>query len=327
MKKILFYTALLFMANLCFAQAEPPVNSTNTRCANASSICGSPDIFQEGDNRFNFSWQLPTQNGDCPTSSGVYYSFSFNSNGVFYLDLANTTADYIWYGPMNGNIVEACELVNSYNVTMENGSANSNSSTALNYQSGTYVLQILPDDCSGSGSFRGKQFGEHIECTDSLPCTDCITSFQPSPGRYVISAWVKEADAPQSTTTYTNASIGVSFQNSQSTYTFTPSGRIIDGWQRVEGELIIPNSAQSIEITLDVSQGDAFFDDIRFFPFDGSMMSYVYDPISLRLMAELDERNYATFYEYDEEGKLIRVKKETEKGVMTIQENRDNITK
>jgi hypothetical protein len=44
-------------------------------------------------------------------------------------------------------------------------------------------------------------------------------------------------------------------------------------------------------------------------------------------MAELDERNYATFYEYDEEGKLIRVKKETEKGVMTIQENRDNIKK
>ena len=47
----------------------------------------------------------------------------------------------------------------------------------------------------------------------------------------------------------------------------------------------------------------------------------------LRLMAELDERNYATFYEYDEEGKLIRVKKETEKGVMTIQENRANIKK
>jgi hypothetical protein len=46
--------------------------------------------------------------------------------------------------------------------------------------------------------------------------------------------------------------------------------------------------------------------------------------MTLRLMAELDERNYAKLYEYDEEGKLIRVKKETEKGVMTIQENREN---
>jgi hypothetical protein len=44
-------------------------------------------------------------------------------------------------------------------------------------------------------------------------------------------------------------------------------------------------------------------------------------------MAELDERNYAKLYEYDEEGKLIRVKKETEKGIMTIQENRENSSK
>ena len=39
------------------------------------------------------------------------------------------------------------------------------------------------------------------------------------------------------------------------------------------------------------------------------MKSYVYDPINLRLMAELDENNYATFYEYDAEGGLIRMKK------------------
>jgi len=57
------------------------------------------------------------------------------------------------------------------------------------------------------------------------------------------------------------------------------------------------------------------------------MKSYVYDPISKKLVAELDERNYATFYEYDEEGKLIRVKKETEKGIKTIQENRNSIIK
>jgi hypothetical protein len=41
-------------------------------------------------------------------------------------------------------------------------------------------------------------------------------------------------------------------------------------------------------------------------------------------MAELDERNYATYYEYNEEGQLMRIKKETEKGVMTIQETKQN---
>ena len=50
----------------------------------------------------------------------------------------------------------------------------------------------------------------------------------------------------------------------------------------------------------------------------------MYDPISLKLTAVLDENNYATFYEYDQEGTLIRTKKETERGVVTISENRQS---
>jgi hypothetical protein len=44
-------------------------------------------------------------------------------------------------------------------------------------------------------------------------------------------------------------------------------------------------------------------------------------------MAELDENNYATFYEYDDEGTLTRVKKETEKGIKTIRETRSALLK
>jgi hypothetical protein len=64
------------------------------------------------------------------------------------------------------------------------------------------------------------------------------------------------------------------------------------------------------------------FDDIRFEPFNSSMKSFVYDPATLRLMAELDENNYATFYEYDDDGTLSRVKKETQRGIQTIKETR-----
>ena len=49
-----------------------------------------------------------------------------------------------------------------------------------------------------------------------------------------------------------------------------------------------------------------------------------YDEETNKLLAELDENNYATFYEYDQEGGLIRIKKETEKGVFTIQESRSS---
>jgi hypothetical protein len=49
--------------------------------------------------------------------------------------------------------------------------------------------------------------------------------------------------------------------------------------------------------------------------------------VSLRLMAELDENNYSTFYEYDDDGTLIRVKKETERGIMTLKETRSALIK
>jgi hypothetical protein len=52
------------------------------------------------------------------------------------------------------------------------------------------------------------------------------------------------------------------------------------------------------------------------------MKSYVYDPINLRLTAELDANNYASFYEYDDEGTLIRTKVETKEGIKTIKETR-----
>ena len=71
----------------------------------------------------------------------------------------------------------------------------------------------------------------------------------------------------------------------------------------------------------------AYFDDVRVLPSNGNMKSFVYDQKTQRLMAELDENNYSTFYEYDIEGGLIRIKKETEKGVFTIQETRSGNTK
>lgn len=191
---------------------------------------------------------------------------------------------------------------------------------------GTYVVTLTitgPGTCTTS-------YNDTVKVSCNLPpCTDCISSFAPVPGKkYLVSAWVKEKNAPQSKTSYTFPSLTILFPSiSSSTSPFLASGAIIDGWQRVEGEFTIPSTATNMSIKLDCNTGDCFFDDVRVLPFDGSMKSYVYDPATMRLVAELDERNYATLYEYDEEGKLIRVKKETEKGKMTIQENRNNTKK
>jgi hypothetical protein len=170
-----------------------------------------------------------------------------------------------------------------------------------------------------------------IDCVKH-DCKDCIGSFAPEKGTYILSAWVKQV-AGATVTNYTAPEIKVSLFNSLGGSAislipaFIPSGQIIDGWQRIEGTFEIPINANYIKLDLTTTGADVYYDDIRIHPFDGSMKSYVYDPITLRLSAELDERNYATFYEYDEEGKLVRVKKETEKGIMTIKENKNSSPK
>lgn len=153
-----------------------------------------------------------------------------------------------------------------------------------------------------------------------------LPGFVPTPGKsMVVSAWVKEAQDCKCTS-YLNSKIIVVAKNAanvQTTYQFTPSGNIIDGWQRIEGVFQIPADAVSFTVNMQATGTPVvYFDDLRIHPFNANMKSFVYHPVNLRLMAELDENNYASFYEYDDEGTLIRVKKETVNGIKTIKETR-----
>lgn len=161
---------------------------------------------------------------------------------------------------------------------------------------------------------------------DLPPCENCIGGFIPDPGqKYAISLWVKEGGASPSDTAFDAPFVQIQYNSGVSSPTpFGASGRIIEGWQRIYQEFTIPALATSITVQLGSNSGTSYFDDIRIYPVSGSMKSYVYDPVSLKLTAVLDENNYATFYEYDQEGTLIRTKKETERGIVTISENRQS---
>ena len=148
---------------------------------------------------------------------------------------------------------------------------------------------------------------------------DCVGKFSPKPGKYVFSAWLKE-DLPATALQYPDAFISV--ETGGQVYNFYADGDIIEGWQRVYGEFDISANASDIKISLHGGNVDAWFDDLRIHPFDASFKSYVYDDVNLRFTYELDENNYFTKYEYDQAGALERVKKETERGIMTIQESR-----
>ncbi len=192
---------------------------------------------------------------------------------------------------------------------------------------GYYYFRVeTPEVCSSYIALSTP--GGRLSCFE-LGCESCVGSFAPEPGvKYLLSVWVREDGAALDRTYYEYPRVSVEFPNlSQTEGPFGPEGLIIEGWQRIEAEFEVPSGATSFNLVLSCTTGDCLFDDIRVHPFDGSMKTYVYDPVTLRLTAELDERNYATFYEYDEEGKLVRIKKETERGIMTIQETKTSVVK
>lgn len=292
----------------------------NNNCASAISICKTTV------QHFNF---IPDNiKGICPITS-LYYKINVinDTTANFNILMDSSNANYTLYGPITSDKLSNCEMIESYLVKEISDSLISGTSYTLSLNGGYFILKITPKNCNGTIQISSTT-PNNYKCYEEKLCSECVTSFSPKAGKYIVSAWVKEANASESTISYTKPSIKIHFDgNSTVAYTITTQGKIIDGWQKMEAFIEIPTTANSIELKFVVSSDTAFFDDVRFFPTDGSMMSYVYDPTSLRLMAELDERNYATLYEYDEEGKLIRIKKETEKGIMTIQENRDNIRK
>jgi len=187
---------------------------------------------------------------------------------------------------------------------------------------------------------------ENNTLTSTLPLSAVSTQvkakFSPDQGKsYLISFWMYNTLGVIETLTSNTL---VQFQNN---ITCTGCNNVItfekisvdppiNGWQRVVYKMNIPNTystlpnAAATQMILhnNASGGNnVYIDDLRIQPYQSIMKTYVYDDATRRLAAELDENNFATFYEYDEEGALARVKKETSKGIFTVKEIRKNISK
>ncbi len=193
--------------------------------------------------------------------------------------------------------------------TVVNG-ANTNRMARTNTEAhtGTYSLKIEPGSNStyfglngtDKGMAKGYSFGMH------------------KGEKYVVSIWAKSAAPTIKITADTTLS---GFSSAYFEKTLTTKSPVIDGWQQYETEIDIPGTLDYKRFALLLS-GDAYYDDVRIYPFRSNSKGFVYHPVTRKLMATLDENNYATFYEYDSEGNLVRTKKETDKGILTITESR-----
>jgi hypothetical protein len=147
------------------------------------------------------------------------------------------------------------------------------------------------------------------------------------PGERMVSGiWVKKDGPACNCSSYTGITIVIK-NNSTVIGALQPAGKIIEGWQLFEGEFTVPpnTSLLSLETIVAAASPQFYLDDLRIHPFNANMKSFVFDPQTLWLTSELDENNYASFYEYDDEGTLVRVKKETKGGIKTIKETRSAI--
>lgn len=137
--------------------------------------------------------------------------------------------------------------------------------------------------------------------------------FNPTPGEYVFGAWIKQ--------TGSGATVKVVVGSEE--YEAVQAGPVIEGWQRFEGTCDIPSGPVTISLILKNNSGaDAYFDDFRFHPFAAAMTTTVYDAQSFLPIATHDGNNYTTFYNYDENLQLVRVKVETTEGIKTVSETK-----
>lgn len=297
-------------------------------CENAVNINGSektipPDVICPSANNSIFTSIF------CDSTlkvNGIIINIvSFKGNG--YGDVFTTKV----YGPFS-TIEEGCSLLNSSTSTDFLSSMDNQGFEAVDINSYNWIINkiyILKTDFNSC--YNGLKIKKVLpESKEIFPpsrrgegCQDCLPKFSPPEGKYIVTAWVKEKDAPIYKVKYTNSKIEI-YDGITLIDQFQPIGNIIDGWQKIEGIFQLSNTTNFQMKLVTIGNVTAYFDDIRIQPFNSSMITYVYDPLTLKLVAELDDRNYAKIYEYDEEGKLIRIKKETEKGIMTIQETREN---
>ncbi len=261
---------------------------------------------------------------------GTYSNFvpynwlaSVNDNGIW--TRANTVTKYDAYG----NELENENALNIYASALY-GYQNTLTTAVINNAKYTEVAFDGYEDYGSSpsspynhGNFSFSGTGVVIDNTNAhtgsssikVPTANATCTYDVSTGedneKYILNFWVK-GDISSSTIPATVV-VGATTYNAEILAK-------VDDWYNAE---VVFDKATASSVTINLAfSSNRSFDDIRLQPFNSVLKTYVYHPQNFRLLAELDENNFATFYNYDEEGKLIQIKKETSRGIQTLQNNR-----
>ncbi len=278
----------------------------------------------EGNIQNNWKWTA------APT---IYSPYGYEIENVNALNIYSSAL----YGYDNSLAVAVSNNARYFEIANEGFEDYNASSSIISHG---HILTTLSYTISAATSHTGKYCllrrtaGTITTDTTSVLATKLYTpsvianknEFTPFAGsEYIVSAWIKPLSPYE--TTRTNYYVRATCNPGSTQFTAYISANIspIDGWLPVKLKFKVPSTATSCYFDFYLAEAGSYIDDIRIQPASSSMKTYVYDSKTLKLLADLDENNYATYYNYDEEGTLVQVKKETEKGIFTIKTTRQNI--
>ncbi|MCK4662304.1 MAG: hypothetical protein KAT68_05525 [Bacteroidales bacterium] len=205
---------------------------------------------------------------------------------------------------LSGNIVDfGGEIVNETNAERIENEGN------ILPHTGKYLIKV-------SGEWGPKYKGE----------TESSGNKGMQKGRkYRASVWVHK-NSPN------GAALAIHMQGTPDYYDFieknSEEGIVFGNWILLNLDFDIPSNYVSSDddVIVYLKNNDAgtpaYFDDFRVHPIDAPMASYVYDEQTGSVTAILNNENIASYFDYDEAGRLIRTWKETPDGKKKITEHK-----
>lgn len=138
------------------------------------------------------------------------------------------------------------------------------------------------------------------------------SSYSTNINSVLLTAWVKTDNISDLLVSFNGTSTQIPFEKIAE----------INGWSLISTKIqsLVPGSSYQLLFQKKNNTNSIYIDDVKVLPLDAEGKCFVYDPITNKLVAELNSNHFAIFYLYNDEGQLIRKNIETEKGIKTVTE-------
>lgn len=281
-----------------------------------------------------------TPNGDLCEEKNLYDIYSSNKMGYggqfVYLDAQNAEYTSTLFESFEYNGGEEMEIA-SYNSLSEETAHSGNNSLKINVNATTITSGIKIKIAKTTGHWGYFNIISSRERTAQLKSAGIAVKMWVKSGSYTPTFTLRDASVYTSsgingkpTSSGTKNFSDVTFESIARTgeWTLYEATITADKWADY-GSSTSTVSNYGLQVYLETNNvygtPEIYVDDIRVQPLNAKMNSYVYDPATFKVVASFDDQNFGLYYQYNDEGQLIRKQKETVKGMKTLVETQYHI--